>query len=381
MRLRTLVVLLVILGILSAAGTWLFTRRAQKTRSDLGRPLMAALPTADITAIDMVDSGGRVSLRQEAEHWVVAERFQYPADFGRIRDLVRRLKDAKIGREFEASDEVRARLSLKDPTDGTAPAAETGLLISLMGNEGRALDGLILGKTRPVAAEGGGPAGQYVMRPKEPRVYLIDQVFTGNKADPVQWLNKSLLQLPAGEIREIEALTARGAREFLLQRPERGKDLALRFPQAPPRPLNKVTVNRLAGALASLRIEDVAGRESAFEAMGVAEVPSVVFHTFEGMFYRVYPQVACEDDCHLRLEMGYEAREREKVSETADGEPGSEPAPPQAGPEEEELAQEAERLSASLSPWVFKIPRWQHEALVTRLEGLLEKEAPAAEKP
>ncbi len=381
MRLRTLVILLVILGILSGVGSWVFWQRAPKARQELGRPLMGALPAAEITAIDVIDSAGRVSLRQEAEQWVVEERFRYPADFGRIRDLVRRLKDAKIGRQFEATAEVRARLSLKDPTDETAAAGETGILLRFMGDQGKILDGLILGKTRKSAAEDGLVAGQYVMRAEGPVVYLIDQHFMGTKADPVLWLNKTLLQVPAGDIQKITAVNGRGNPEFVLWRAERGKELELRFPAASPRPLNRASVNRLAGALASLRLEDVAGQESASGPMGVEDGPYLVFYTFEGTLYRVYPQSACEQDCHLRLEVDYQAPDTQAAPASGEAEATSSSSAPEATPGQQALALEAERLNASLSPWVFRIPQWQHEALATHLEGLLEKETPAAGKP
>ena len=39
----------------------------------------------------------------------------------------------------------------------------------------------------------------------------------------------------------------------------------------------------------------------------------------------------------------------------------------------QEYAFEAKSLHARLSPWVYKIPQWQHTAFITDLDQLLEK--------
>ena len=39
----------------------------------------------------------------------------------------------------------------------------------------------------------------------------------------------------------------------------------------------------------------------------------------------------------------------------------------------EEYALDAQKMNERLSPWIYVIPKWQHEAFITDLDQLLEK--------
>ena len=75
------------------------------------------------------------------------------------------------------------------------------------------------------------------------------------------------------------------------------------------------------------------------------------------------------------------------LKSVASGRAPQEEAMPEAGTDDEKSAeaeaveqgeQRARRLHKLLSPWVFRIPQWQHAYFVTRLEPLIKKEPAAA---
>ncbi|RLB35850.1 MAG: hypothetical protein DRH20_10550, partial [Deltaproteobacteria bacterium] len=122
MKTRTLITLLAVLAALVIAGT-LVQRRTDRPGSgdDLGTPLFRGLTMERVEAVVLSGPKGAVSLKKTPAGWVVVERGGYPAAFGKISDLARRLRDAKVGRRFNASAETLDRLALRGPDESDAP--------------------------------------------------------------------------------------------------------------------------------------------------------------------------------------------------------------------------------------------------------------------
>ncbi len=114
MKPKTLVILLVILAVLAGAGALLIHSGDTGTSSEeMGMYLIEKLPANDIGSVVIETPSSVVSLKKGDNIWVVQERFGYPADFARLSEVVRTLKEAKIGRKFDASEEILKRLSIK----------------------------------------------------------------------------------------------------------------------------------------------------------------------------------------------------------------------------------------------------------------------------
>jgi hypothetical protein len=363
MKTRTLLLLLFILAVLAGAGAFLIrVKNPGRTQKDLGTPLLEQLPVDRVMFITLKGPDGEVSLERDNDKWVVENRFRYPADFPKIADLVRKLKAAKVGRRFEASEETLKRLSLKEPDDTEALEAEKGRLVYLKDGKGTVLAAVLLGRPRKAGEEGRTMGGHYVRVNRDSTVFLVDQEFSSLSVDPVAWLDKDLVKVEASEVRKILCLEPDGkALRYSFERPEKGKDLK---PVDLPAKGNikTSTLNRLARALSSLRMEDVIN-PSAPSASADTEIGSrLEYQLFNGMIYRVYLGKKCPEggSCILKLEVAYKAPVPEK-KETA-----SQKTP-------EELALEAKQENDRLSPWVYVIPKWQQEAFVTDPQGLVEK--------
>jgi hypothetical protein len=368
---------LIILGVLAGIGALVLHLKAPTaSKSTLGKHLLENLPANEISTITLKDPEGPISLVKKSDRWVVEDRFGYPADFSKIAEFVRKLKNAKIGRQFESSAETLKRLSLKFPDDKGAADAEKGTQVQLEDGSGKTLVSMLLGKPRETGGEGSFPDGHYVRVGDGPTIYLIDAHFAHMQKEPSDWLDKALLKVDAKEVKRISCLSQDGKRiHYVFERPAKGKALE---PKALPenRKISESALDRLARSLSSLRIEDVTDPSDASVSSNVERSNQLQYLLFNGMTYHVYPGKTCSDSdgCYLKLGVTYHEpaplKEEEK-EETEEQASKKEETETEKTPEERTL--EANQLNDRFSPWVYVIPKWQHEAFMTDLEKLLEK--------
>ena len=227
MKTKTLVILLIIFGILAGAGALVIHLKSQSgSGSALDKLILEKLPANEISAITIKGPEISVLLAKKPDQWVVENRFHYPADFSKIADFVRKLKQAKIGRQFQSSEAILERLSLKSPDDKSAGEAGKGTQIQLKDESGKLLASLLLGKPRESGAERSFPDGRYVTLDNDPTIYLIDTHFAHLQKEPSDWLNKALLKVEANEVKKISSVSADGKTiKYTFVRAEKGNDL------------------------------------------------------------------------------------------------------------------------------------------------------------
>jgi len=394
MKTKTLIFLVIILGVLVGAGILIIRKKApERSEGRMGAQLLEQLPANRIASIIIKSSDDSVSLVKEKGQWVVKTRFDYPADFDKITDLVRKFKGVTAGRKFASSEDTLRRLSLQDPDDPDAPGDQKGVRIYFKDEKYRTLSNILLGKTRMRGEERSYPDGQYLMLGQESEIYLIDKHFLSLGKDSSAWLEKRLVKVGEDEIKKIVCMSADGKkRRYLFERPDKGKDLEP-VDLSTNRTIEKSALRRLTGALSSLRLEDVVKPLDDSES-GDMEISSLLeYHLFDGTLYRVFPGKTRlkEDTCYLKLEVGYqrpsgvkEKGDMDKSSKKEDRSNGVSTKEAQKGKgskkhetsEEktpEEYALDAKKMNARLSPWIYVIPKGQHEAFITDLEQLLEK--------
>lgn len=374
MKTKTLVILLLILGALAGAGTLIIRLKApERSQGRLGTHLLDQLPANEIMSITIQSPDEAVSLKKKKDLWVVTNRFDYPADFSKIIDMVRKLKEATIGRQFEASEDTRERLSLRDPDDSNASKEAKGIRILLKDEKESPLARILLGKTRNTGTEGSFSEGRYVMLGEDSTIYLIDEQFSLFEMKPSSWLDQTLVKVAADEVKKISIVSGEGEKVlYAFERPEKGKDLEA-VNLSSHQKIRKSNLNRLSGALSSLHMEDVVNPSTSLESLGMGATTRMEYHLFDGTIYRVYPGRECSkaDPCYLRLEVDYQKPSGEKVKPAGDESDKKQQASPEKTPEE--YAREAKQLNNRLSPWVYVIPQWQHRAFITDLDQLLEK--------
>jgi len=369
MKTKTFVILLISLGVLSGAVSLLIYSRDTRSRSgEMGTYLLEQLPANEIASIVIETPVAAVSLKQQADSWIVEERFGYPADFSKISDLVRTLKEAKVGRKFDASEKVLKRLSMKSPDEAGVSNEKKGSRIRMADAEGKPVLDMVLGKTRNRDPQKGPPDGQYIMLSNAPEIYLIDKILSPFESGPSEWLEKTPVDIDAGEIRKITSLGPDAATvRYAFERPGKGKDFALIDPSTDQN-IKEPSLNRLANALSSLKIEDVETSANTLTSFAKDALARLDYALFDGRIYHVTLGKACSASvpCRIRLEVDYQppGTVKEGGDEKANtNTPG------------EAAATEAKKENERLKPWIFTIPEWQYKAFFTRVEELREQKA------
>ncbi|HKI49008.1 MAG TPA: DUF4340 domain-containing protein [Desulfobacteria bacterium] len=372
MNKKTLFILLVVLAVLAGVGRSLLVRNSNAPAENdvMGSLLFETLPANEIAKIVIERPNDSVTLVKGEGAWIVENRFGYPADFSKITDLIRKLKQTKVGRKFPATEAVSKRLSLMPPDHNKSAEAERGTRIRLKDKNEAVVVDFLLGSTRK-KEEKGVPNSQFVMPGGGPDIYLVDQIFSPFETPASSWLKKSPVKVAEKDIQKISCWGPDGALRYTFERPEKGKDFALVTPPTK-RPLKPSAVNRLAGALAGLEIEDVANPSTPPESLAKGVSPRIDFTLFDGITYHAYPGVTCSPGipCYLRLQVDYQ-KPTAKAPTLKDEKESKESSTKKS---EGALIVKAKEMNDRLAPWSFVVPQWQHQAFFTTLKEMLEDE-------
>ncbi len=194
MKLKTLIIAIVVLGVLSV-GAYFFTRPEAPKAADsrLGQPLVANAMVEKAAKLRITDAGKTVELtRQPDGTWRVPSYYDMAADFNKLSGFVSSLTDAKVQRLVTSSPERIARLEFKDTK------------IELLDSSDKPLLTLVLGKNPETGS------GRFVRYGDEPKAYLAN-LSAWLDTEPKNWANAELLNLKADDIAKIEIPFAEGA--------------------------------------------------------------------------------------------------------------------------------------------------------------------------
>ena len=132
-------------------------------------------------------------------------------------------------------------------------------------------------------------------------------------------------------------------------------------------------MERLAKAVSCLGMEDVMDPAASSSSNNKNTYTLFEYHLYNGIIYRVYTSNRCseEEDCYLKIEVNYQKPADVKSEKPKDEKPMGQEVSSEKTPEE--YAVEAKSLNGRLSPWIYKISKWQHNAFITDLDQFLEK--------
>ena len=371
MNKKTLFILLVVLAVLAGVGRSILMDRPDDSVSidAMGTVFFKRLPVNEIASISIHRPDDSVMLVKEKGVWIVQNRFGYPADFSKITDLIRKLKQTKVGRNFPASESVSKRLSLLPPTDKDAAQEDKATRIQMKDKGETVMVDILLGNTRK-REEKGVPDSQFIMLADGKDIYLVDQIFSPFDTAAPSWLKKKPINVTPKHIQKIACVGPDGTVRYSFERAQ-GKDFALVSP--PTKGVVKQSdLNRLAGALTGLEIEDVTDPSSPPESLITGISPRLDFTLFDGITYHVYPGITCSPGipCYVRLGVDYNRPTTRTASggDTSNDKEGTEDKSDGA------LMAKANETNGRLAPWFFVVPQRQHQAFFTTLREMLEDE-------
>jgi hypothetical protein len=367
-------------------------------------PALRENPDA-VAKIVLSSPAGTITLvRETGDRWAALEHYGYPVDRKRVRDLVVALSDMRLIERKTAQPEHYDRLEV-EAIDAENAQSE---LVRLEAADGTILAEAIIGKQR-YRLTGTEPSGTYLRRPDEAQSWLASGGIQIDR-EVARWLDSEVVDLDPETIRRIEIQRA-GEPSYAAVRESPGDELRLAGLAGDEKLKEDADLSRLAGALSSVRLEDVkprdqltwpaqqhAARVETFDEVGLtvrlAQIEGEYWATFDARALVPSNPPASADagaaqpsasaggeENHIGAEAGAGAAGEDQASETDAGDgaaEGEEAAEAEAGegsgdqdgsaPDGAARAEpplDAEQLNQRLGRWAYQIPEYLFNRLST----------------
>lgn len=374
-----LVVLVVVLGF------WGMSRWRGQNSSFTGGGKLAGqklLGEFDVNAVSQLaikQGTNELLVAKKDDVWRVAQRDNYPANFGEISSLLVKLKDLKVVQAEQVGASQLPRLELA--TGGASPPT----VVEFRDAAGKAIKALTLGKKHmqsggqgsPMDEMGGGgfADGRYVqVSGAGDAVAVISDPLNDVEPGVARWLNKDFFKIERH--RSISVTFAEATNSWTLTRETDGGEWKLQEAKAD----EKLDAGKSAGVtspFASAQFNDVALGLTR-EQSGLDKPTVIKAATFDGFEYVVNIGAKSDGDYLLTVSIaGNFAKERAAVADEK---------PEDKAKADKEFADTRKRLDEKLamesafSKWTYRVPTWVVDPLLKQRGELLE-DKPAESKP
>jgi len=295
---------------------------------DVGKTLLPGFSDVanDATRVKVLTPGGDddVTLRRIEDRWVVSERDGYPADMGKLRQLMIALAEAEIVEQKTSNPERYDRLGVGDPSDGG-----NGSMVSIGGPDFEY--GVIVGDAAAGDARYVRPAGSDAS-------YLVDRD-PGLPESPTDWLAPGILDIDAERVKRV-AIAHSGGDTIVIEKSDESQtdfDVA-DIPDG--HELKRATIgNGVGRALSGLELDDVrAASELVIET-------TARFETWDGLVVTAELGTADAD-----MWVAFSA---------------------QAPGEEDAAVEASSAINERLAGWQYRLPQSRADNLQTTWDDLL----------
>jgi hypothetical protein len=285
MKSKQLIVLLAVAAILCGV-VWFLKKGSKDTWTDTGGGAggkVIEFPINDVARVTIHSSAGTANLARKDDAWTVQERADYPANFERVSNLLRKLWDLKTVQEIKVGQSQFARFDLVDPAQGSG----AGTRVDFKDKDGKSLGALLLGKKfmkQSDGAFGGGefPAGRYVVQPGGSKVSLVSDSLDDVEPKPESWLKRDFIK-----IENASSVTLAGpadAQKWKLSRENASSDWKLAGAK-PEEKVDAAKVSQYSTVLTYASFADVLNPDAKPADTGLDKPTVVTFETFDGFKY------------------------------------------------------------------------------------------------
>lgn len=414
MQKRLLSLLLITVAVLGIG--LILTQRQQpvvENQTESG-PLVPGLANAlnDVSSLRISKAKDEViaQLTRTESGWTVANRHNYPANIGKVREYLIKLSESKLREAKTSKPENYARLGVED--ESTETATGFGVEVGGLKEPVKVIVGI---------SSGGGTPGTFVRRQGDATSYLVTGDVIPDK-EGGNWLAREIISMPTTEVRAV-AVTAPDKSVLKLEKADSAQPnyAVLNLPKG--RQLSSESVGNLTAAvLDGLTLEDVL--PSAEATADAATTWTATYAGFDGFVVDVtlwdsagksWARFAARVDeaaldawvadqksnadamraaaeAEAAAKAGAEAAPSGTNDATADANPvaagetanpadGDAPKPAIPEPYDAttaradklaELQKRVDELNAKTSPWAYAIPTWKAANIKKKTEDLLQ---------
>jgi hypothetical protein len=347
------------------------SRSAGWNESRTDRRIFQNLAINDVTKIQIRSTASSVTLEKKGDEWRVVERADYPADFEKIRDLIKTLWALKAGQEIQVGPSQFERLKVLAPGQGK----DAGIEIDLKGEKEANIASLIVGKSvdRSDNPAGAAASGRFIFNPAvKDRVYLVSETFYS--IDPLSvgpWLDKTFI-VP-GDLKEIDQAAWSNNPGWKVIRDDPKADWRLENPQSG-EVLDKPFAQSLSNFAPSFT--DVRPASTSPDETGLNDPFRIQIKAFDGFAYDLLLGKQGPDKTrYLQLRVSADL----PSVRTAD--------PKESQEDKKKKDEEFDKRSADLKrrlerekrfeQWVFLVPDWSLEQILKRRNEIVSKASPS----
>jgi hypothetical protein len=311
MNQKQLILLLVVVVALGAAGLWLYKGRESSWKGstkETTNKLLGDLPVNDVAQIVIKGGTNELDLVKKDNLWRVKQRDDYPANYSEISGFLLKAADLKAAQTEEIGPSMLGRYKLLPP----GLASNTAVLVELNDQNGKPIKTMLLGKTHMRKTEGrpspmgdfgeneGYPDGRYVMVGTGSKTVSVISDPLGNiEAKPDQWLNKDFFKVE--KIRSIAVTYPAATNSWKVTRDtETANDWKLSEPK-PGEQLDASKTSSFSYALNSPSFSDVLPASTTPEQAGLDKPTVVTLDTFDNFTYTLKVGQKTNDNVPITL--------------------------------------------------------------------------------
>ena len=320
---------LVVLAVVAiATGDRTISRAAPGARAF---PALAA-KLGDVGSVGIKRNTLSLTFVRDGDNWLVAEKGNYPAAAGKVRQIALALADLLLIEPKTQQPGFYSRLDVEDPGNGKST------LVTLKDKSGTTLAELIIGKRR-FDRLGSGTDGVYVRKPGDGQAWLArgSLEFSDQLSS---WLDRRILDIPQKRIAKA-SLTQPDGSKLVITRAKPEDKFVVEDVPADAKFKSETTTSEPALALDGLDLDDV--KPAGDMPVPDKDVVTATFTTFDGLTVDV--RMLDKDDAHW-------------VALSAAG----------AGAAEAE----AKAINENGSRWTYAIPSYKATQLKMKLADMLE---------
>ncbi len=377
---------LTILGIITVAliGTAILMSQQKETvLPQTGQPVFPGLMSKinEVSELVVNVQSETMTIVRDGESWNVKEKDNYPANMGKIREVLIGLGELKILEAKTKKPELYEKLGLENvEAEGSI---STG--VTLKDSAGTTLAEVIIGKQRPFK---GNPSQDevYVRKVGDPETWLAIGKLSIEK-NLSEWLDKDFLEVEPKRVRRVR-ITHPDNTTLVLEK-ENPDDLDFKVTNLleGEEIQSQFSVNHIVSTVTSLSLDDVQpNSEISFEDESVV---TATFETFDGLEGTVklfrkdeknYVKVSAVFNADLIWKSEPEEDSETETQAEGEGDQGQDIEKeetvklekPKIKPEAEVKA-EIKALNKKVKEWIYIIPKFRADTILKKPEDLIKK--------
>lgn len=377
---------LTILGIITVAliGTAILVSQQKETAlPQTGQPVFPGLMSKinEVSELVVNVQSETMTIVRDGESWKVKEKDNYPANMGKIREVLIGLGELKILEAKTKKPELYEKLGLENvEAEGSI---STG--VTLKDSAGTTLAEVIIGKQRPFK---GNPSQDevYVRKVGDPETWLAIGKLSIEK-NLSEWLDKDFLEVEPKRVRRVR-ITHPDNTTLVLEK-ENPDDLDFKVTNLleGEEIQSQFSVNHIVSTVTSLSLDDVQpNSEISFEDESVV---TATFETFDGLEGTVklfrkdeknYVKVSAVFNADLIWKSEPEEDSETETQAEGEGDQGQDIEKeetvklekPKIKPEAEVKA-EIKALNKKVKEWIYIIPKFRADTILKKPEDLIKK--------